>query len=70
MKLRQGRKVPGHIYLQGGDTPNDHDVPLFTTNARLAQHICECVNGMAALAIPVRVDLEDIGNEIWMRAQQ
>lgn len=55
-KLRQGRRVPQHIYLQVGEFSADTDPPLFTVpSAELAEMIVAAVNHMLRTAPPVQV---------------
>lgn len=45
-RLRVGRRVPEHVYLQRGPEPSDGDEPLFTCPAHIARLV---VDGLEAL---------------------
>lgn len=65
MKLRQGRKVPQHIYLQIGEFSADNDPPLFTVpNAELAEMIVAGVNHMLRTAPPVQVAFDRAAEDL------
>lgn len=68
MRLRQGRKVPQHIYLQVGDKPSDSDRPLFTVpTVALADYIVTAVNGLAVMSPYMQMEFDRVGDEIVQR---
>lgn len=65
MRLRQGRRVPQHVYLQVGDDPSDIDPPLFTVpSPALAELIVESNNALLSMAPLVQNEFDRAGDQI------
>lgn len=65
MRLRQGRKVPQHVYLQLGDFSADADIPLFTVpSAELAELIVAGTNHMLRSAPPAQVAFDRAADQV------
>lgn len=56
MKLRQGRRVPQHVYLQIGDISADSDPPLFTVPSPEIAEIIVTATNQAIRALPALRD--------------
>lgn len=65
MKLRQGRRVPQHIYLQVGDLSSDNDPPLFTVPSPALAEIIVAATNQAVRALPeVREEFEKAAEDL------
>ncbi len=64
-KLRQGRRVPEHVYLQLGPVPADIDKPLFTVpNADLANIIVSATNHGIASSYSHQIAFDRAADEV------
>jgi hypothetical protein len=63
--LRQGRKVPQHVYLQLGDEPSDDDLPLFTVpSPELAAIVVKATNAAVTSSSSMRTAFHHAGDDL------